>query len=254
MKSTNVGVGFMQDADEFISYLKLQDRPDLITKSELLQFARDCGVPVSNRQLITYVAENLMPKSARIGSAGAYPRIVGDFLVWISRSRRQGVSIEAIKQLAPLWRHLQEKVKEGVIDLQEFEVLARDCVRLPDAALAVLFVLDSCLTCTLCGRPTEGIKLVQKDGVVRMHNSEQPATLGFVVADQDENGRVFRVASTSRVLPVYAEGSEPSTLILGIPNGVDLPASSPACVVGEAPPSERARAQPKGGGRERRRA
>jgi DNA-binding transcriptional MerR regulator len=242
----------LADAEEFISYLRLQDEPAFISKSELLQIVRSCGFPVSDRQLTTYVAEGLLPKSARIGLAGAYPEIVGEYLVWISRLRRQGISLEAIKELAPLWRHLKGQIKKGSIDLWEFERFARECVHLPDAALAVPFVLDSCLTCGYCLHPNDSeIKLVQKDGSIRLHNADEPATVGFIIADRDEDGKVYRIASTARVLPSLVASHAPSTVILGIPNEVDFPSSDPDCPSDGNFLNGRAEAQTKGGARER---
>lgn len=244
----------MSEANMFLEYLSLQSKTELITKSELIQFAREKGAPISDRQLTTYVSEGLIPKSARIGSrSGAYPQIVGALLVWIIGCRKRGVSIDAIKELLPLWRYLQAQVKDLHLDLAAFEEIARETVHLSEAVFEVPYLLDSCLVCSGCGHPLD-IKVVTKDGETHLHDRNHPFTLGFVVAEQDEVGNPRVLASTSRVLPVRNLGTEFSTVILGIPNGVDLPELGPDCDGKGISSKEEVEAKPKGGARERRRA
>lgn len=233
----------MGDENEFLQYLRLQDEPALLTKSELLEFVRARGASISDRQLTSYITEGLMPKSVRIGSrAGAYPQIVGSLLVWIIGCRRRGLSVEAIRELIPLWRFVQRQLMDGVLDLKALEELARDQVTLPEAVFAIPSLLVNCLVCPTCGNPSsvEGLKVVMKNGDTQLHDADHPVTLGFLVADQDDEGNVRRMASMSTVLPVMNRGDEPATVVLGIPNDVDLPPLSPACEIEGLPPGREA--------------
>src|SRR4051794_39180615 len=119
----------MDEGSDFLEYLEMQGNLEMLTKSQLLDYVRRNGGPISDRQLTTYISEGVVPKSARIGSrSGAYPKIVGDLLAWVARSRRRGLSVEAIKELLPLWRLMKKSVREKTIDVAQLELVARNCV------------------------------------------------------------------------------------------------------------------------------
>ncbi len=48
--------------------LSIQGNLDLITKTELIEWARRHDIPLTGRQITSYITEGLLPKTARIGS------------------------------------------------------------------------------------------------------------------------------------------------------------------------------------------
>src|ERR1700722_18218720 len=111
----------------FLEYLQLQGSdPELVTKSELLSAVRQRGYSVGDRKLTFYISEGLVPKSVRVGSrAGAYPRIVIELLTWILAAKEGGLSVEAIRELLPVWKFLIRGTNDGHIDLRELENIAQ---------------------------------------------------------------------------------------------------------------------------------
>src|SRR6266540_3950960 len=111
----------MSKPRDALGYFDLQGSTEMVTKTELIQYIRDCGEQISNRNITYYSSVGLIPSAVRIGSrGGAYPRIVCELLRWIIRSRGYGLSIDAIKQLMPLWDLLVRGRGDGCIDLAEF--------------------------------------------------------------------------------------------------------------------------------------
>jgi DNA-binding transcriptional MerR regulator len=204
---------------EFVEYLKLQDNLDMCSKTELLDDLRRSGARVSARQLTTYVTEGLVPKSARVGSrSGVYPRVILDLVYWIEQSRRRGLSIEAIKQLVPLWRFVRAGLKRREVDLGEFEALAQEVVSLEEAAFAVPSLFVACLPCPV--HDTNGqealleTKFVLKEGTRVKHSAKEPMTLGFTITDAKDNR--CRLASTRIAIPLADEHESPSTVSLTV--------------------------------------
>ena len=123
----------------FLEYLQLQGSdPELVTKSELLTAVRRRGYSVGDRQLTFYISEGLVPKSVRVGSrAGAYPRIVIELLIWILRAKEGGLSVEAIRELLPVWKFLIRARNDRRIDLNELEYIARQHVQTIEGSYAI---------------------------------------------------------------------------------------------------------------------
>lgn len=200
----------------------------MITKSELMQYVRERGGRISDRQLTFYVGEGLMPKSVRVGSrAGAYPRVVQQLLWWIVLERRRGLSVEALKELLPLWRSLMGGVKRKAVDLGEVEYVARQYVKSPEANFAVPAVVLFALRCPHCVRR---IRFTLKDGSLAMHTLEHPMTLGFALStmsepDEDDSAGAEpeRIADMRIVLPTIEQPEERSTMVLGVPPGITVP-------------------------------
>lgn len=213
----------MAEDIEFVEYLKLQDSLDMCSKTELLEDLRRAGARVSPRQLTTYVTEGLVPKSARVGSrSGVYPRVILDLVYWIEQSRRRGLSIEAIKQLVPLWRFVRAGLKRREIDLGEFEAQAQEVVSLEEAAFAVPSLFVACLPCPIHDMDGQEAlletKFVLKDGTRAKHSAKEPMTLGFTITDAQDNH--CRLASTRIAIPLADEHDAPSTvsLTVSLPN------------------------------------
>lgn len=216
----------MSNAD-FVEYLELQDGLDLIAKSELLDIVRRRGGRISDRQLTSYVSNGLIPKSARIGSrSGVYPRIVADLVVWIDRCRRRGLSVEAIYELAPLWRFMRRGLKKREIDFGEFEYLARQFVTRQEAAYAIPNVVMDCLPCPVHEtEQLETIVFVMKDGTRVEGANDKVLALSFRLGEYDEEtGTVTRIAQTCLSVPLGdAVRDEENAITLGIPNGIVWP-------------------------------
>jgi DNA-binding transcriptional MerR regulator len=211
----------VDEGNDFMELMEIQGNLDLVTKSELLDEVRRHGARMTDRQLTSLVTEGLVPKSARIGSkGGAYPRIVVDLLTFISRSRSRGLSVQAIRELLPVWRYLRRAVRTREVSLAELEYIARQSVTLTEAVFAVPSMLQEALPCPFCQRDElDGIKFIAKDG----RPLDAPVTVGFVIAQTDEDtGRTVRRAVLRIAIPLGDEGDNPTSLILGIPNGVPL--------------------------------
>ncbi len=212
------------EGEEVLEYLELQDSMEMLTKSQLLEHVRNEGGSISDRQLTTYISEGLVPRSIRVGSrTGAFPRIIGDLLVWISIFRKRGLSIEAIKELLPLWRFLQRSFREGSLDLGEFQYRARQFVSSREAQYAIPNLFTWCIPCPHCDTDAlKDIDFVMKDGQSRRQDAQEPISIGFMIWDQDDDSGAVTPADTMRItVPMENEEDHPSTVWLGIPNEVD---------------------------------
>jgi DNA-binding transcriptional MerR regulator len=198
------GIG-LPEHTEFLEYLKLQGSLDMCTKTEILEELRSSGVAVSPRQLTTYITEGLLPKSARVGRrSGVYPRIIVDLLHWIERSRRRGLSLEAIKQLVPVWRFVRAALNARNFDLNEFQDVAEREISSEEAAFALPSLLMSCLPCPEHEKDAYQAlvetKFVLKDGTNVTHTSADPVTIGFTISDANA-GSTCPIASTRLAIP-----------------------------------------------------
>jgi DNA-binding transcriptional MerR regulator len=220
------------ESGDFLDYMELQGNLDMVTKSELLELVRKQGGRISDRQLTSYVSEGLVPKSARIGSrSGAYPRIVADLLAWIDQSRRSGLSVQAVKELIPLWRFLRRGAIKRNIDLSEFEYVARQFVTSQEAAFAIPVLFMQCVPCFLHETSDLAkIKFTTRDGRTVDASKEKVLPLSFRLGEQDpETGEIRRVARTCLALPLAAAANDDEGCItIGIPNGVEWPMTSDA--------------------------
>jgi DNA-binding transcriptional MerR regulator len=217
----------MSDNSDFLEYLEMQDGLDLIAKSELLDVVRKNGGRISDRQLTSYVSSGLVPKSARIGSrSGVYPAIVADLVCWIDRCRRRGLSVEAISELAHVWRFLTRGVKRKEIDLGEFEYIARQFVTLQEGAYAVPTVVIDCLPCPV----HESDQLAEIAFIMKDHSRFDPSnntalTLSFRLGEYEPaTDTVISIARTCMTIPMAdAVNDDANAIVLGIPNGVPWP-------------------------------
>jgi DNA-binding transcriptional MerR regulator len=215
----------MDEGTDFLQLLELQGNLEMVTKSELLEQVRGRGRSISERQLTTYMTEGLLPKSARIGSrGGAYPKIAIDQLDFVIRFRRRGISVNAIKELLPLWRYLFRTRRTQEISISEFEFLARQSITLPEAWWAVPGMLMDALPCPNCQQDKFAqIKVILKDGGVQSVNGDDPVSIGFVMATLDPDTNTATPHHPIRfALPRPDEGYNSSSVILGVPNGVQL--------------------------------
>lgn len=210
---------------EFLEYLQIQGSPDMLTKTELVEGVRARGETISDRTLTYYTSQGLIPKAVRVGSrSGAYPKIVQELVAWLVRARKRDVSLETLRELLPLWRHLIKCRTEGRFDLGEIQYLARARVTTTEASAQVPWVLNEVLH-GLCRHCVQELVWVLKDGTEHIQSPTAEFSVGFILAELDDQRLVGRpVAWTQLVLPGLAEmpRENPRTIILGIPNNVEL--------------------------------
>lgn len=212
---------------ELSRYFEIQGSPDLVTKAQVLADLRDRGQSISDRNLTYYASVGLIPPAIRIGSRiGAYPEIVIEQLSWVITCRERGLSIEAIRELLPLWQWLSGHTGDCV-DLCEFELMARSADLSEEANLAVPFLVDAVMH-SLCGECLQRITWVLKDGSTRQHTEATPVTLSFILGRQADDGTPRLVSWTQLTLPGIdeADPSAPMSITLGLPVGVELSLSS----------------------------
>lgn len=222
----------------FFEYLQLQEgEPKLLTKSELITQVRAQGYKVTDRKLTFYAAEGLLPRSVRVGSrAGVYPAVVVELLTWILRARDVGTSMEALKELLPVWKFLIQARSARRLDLAELEYVARQHVTSIEGSLAVVqTVIDVMADC--CADCRAKIRIITKDGADIGMNSPH-STIGFAIArtfeDENRNTTPQWYAST-RISLAAPEGraADPSTVILGVKPNEALPPDTKRAAQGE---------------------
>jgi DNA-binding transcriptional MerR regulator len=164
----------------FLEYLELQDGTDLVNKSELLTEVRSAGFKLSDRQLTFYMSEGLIPLSVRAGSrVGVYPAVVVELMHWLLYMRNLGVSIDALRELLPVWKFLKRSLKGKSVDLAELELVARQHVSSPGALSAAPAAVSFVLNCVCaCCRPT--VKLINRAGEVT--TMDEVISIGFAIA------------------------------------------------------------------------
>ena len=214
----------------FLEYLQLQGgSADLLTKSELIAAVRDAGYSFSDRKLTYYASEDLIPRSVRVGSrAGVYPAVVAELTMWILRAREGGVTIEALKELLPVWKFLMRAREGHVLDLAEFEDLARRHIQSVDGSLAVPPLIADVMMRWICPDCRGEVQIVAKDGT-KQSMSSPSATVGFAMArmsvEDDNKEPTPRWFASTRLSLADARNysSDPTTVILGLPPGATLP-------------------------------
>ncbi len=216
----------MDEGNDFMELLELQGSLEMVTKTQLIDALREDGEPVSDRQLTSLVSDGLIPKSARIGSrSGAYPKLAIRQISFVKQWRGRGLSVQSVKELLPTWRYMVRAIREREVSLVEFEFIARSTVMTPEAWFAIPMVLMEGLPCPKCDDPPlSDIKFLLKDGTRTCVTDKDPASFGFVMWGMDEEtSKVRHITSIRLALPSVYEKDSPSSIVLGVPNGVDLP-------------------------------
>jgi len=211
-------------ASELMEYLEMQDSTEMVTKTELRQALRGRGQTISDRNLTYYASIGLVPLAVRVGTrSGAYPRVVIEQLSWVIAARSRGLSIDAIKELLPLWRWLVSNRTRECIDLNEFELVARRDQLSDEANFAIPAMVTTVLE--LCPDCLSRVLWVLKDGTTQHHNEDTPLTLNFLHGALDDDGRPRLVAWTQLTLPGIAghDPDSPTSITLGLPMNVQLP-------------------------------
>lgn len=238
----------MATAQDFLEYLELQREPKLVTKSELIDAIRGRGKRISDRLLTYYSSEGLVPKSVRIGSrSGAYPAKVVDLLDWIIEFRNRGVSVDALKEMLPIWKWLQRAHREHLLNLAEFELVCRNSELSHEALFSLPPLVFEVFDCPGCLAKT---KLVLKDGS-EVDAKESP-TLSFALLDpsveaKDADQSSRSIFTTTLTLPVGPVGvDDPHAIVLDLPpletgeeEQAKTPSKRPRAKGGEVKPKAR---------------
>jgi DNA-binding transcriptional MerR regulator len=199
---------------------------DLISKTELIATIRERGLSVTDRTLTYYSSEGLIPPSIRVGARGAaYPFLTCDLLTWILGSRDRSVSIDALRELKPLWLSLYAAQFEGVIELDHLERIARSTIRSREANFEVPVMINE-LFSGLCPSCRSSMLWRLKDGSEMQQATDGSLTLSFILGDLDDaTGVAHTLAWTQLRLPLPGEQpdrNDPATIILGVPLDADF--------------------------------
>lgn len=186
----------MNESDqEVLDLLRMQDTPEMVTVSELLELVRKSDVPMSPRTLTYYVTEGLVPKSLRIGArAGAYPRKVVDLVTFIAWARQVGFPIEAIKKVRPVWIFVEQSKASKRLDLRRLQEFAEG---MSSDEEQVLFVetLQGLRTCPVCypGHPVAVDEIVDRKGKIQKVSQEKGFELPIGKVNDEGDVHPFRI-------------------------------------------------------------
>lgn len=215
----------MSDAASLVAYLELQGSAEMVTKSELIAAIRDRGQSISSRNLSYYATTGLIPPAVRVGSrGGVYPAIVVDQLSWVINARAAELSIDAIRELLPLWRLLVRGRRDRRIDLAEVEIVARQHDMSLEANYRVPFLFNEVLSC-ICADCLSEIEWILKDGSTFHHTDGTPLTLSFILGKLNEDtgeGEVVAWAQMALPLAEMPNLDGPTTIRLGVPMNVPI--------------------------------
>lgn len=177
------------DNDSVLEYLRLQRRDPhaFVTRSELIAEVREAGYQLSARQLTYYTSVGLVPHSMRIGThTGVYPAVVMQLVMWILRARDTGVSIEALRELRPVWKFLVQARVDRELNIERLEYVAGQHITSTEARVN----LAGTVADVMGQRPHDDIDIVYKDRTRVTLGGDQAAIIGFatVTADSEEPG------------------------------------------------------------------
>jgi hypothetical protein len=158
-----------------------------------------------------------------------YPKLVVELLAWILRARQMGVPVEAIKELVPVWKFLIGVRGDGLLDLAQFEYVARQQVSSLEAVLAIPELLTDVFT-AVCRDCQKKMQVLAKDGTKQV--LDEPTTIiGFAAITKrtDDSGATktdwFAYRRVTLANPPADPAADPTTIILGIPPNEPLPAT-----------------------------
>ncbi len=159
--------------------------------------------------------------------------MVTDQLWFVSRQRRRGMSVSALRQLLPLWRFMKRSVKNKLVSLNELEEVAANTLTSEEAMYAAPGVVQQSVPCPRCKkRQYSGLKFEMKDGSVRSVGSGDDVSIGFVLAIRDSETSKLCDTTTMRIAFTRTdEGHNETSIILGLKPGENLPGHSPTRIV-----------------------
>lgn len=206
----------MEEESEFLELLRVQDSLDMISKSELIDWAKKHRMALTDRKLTSFMTEGLLPKTARIGSrGGAYPAIAKDQLKFVLRWRSRGTSVTAIKELLPVWRFMTSAVRRHEVDLAELEDLVQQTVHSDQALHTLPNVIQDALPCPNCkSGELSDIKFRFKDDTVRSRGANDDVSFAVLFEETDGDGECTSMMIARITLPRIDEAHDPSTMVI----------------------------------------
>lgn len=209
------------EGDESIhEYFAIQASDETIAKADVVPAVRALGYHVTPRNLDYYVGAGLVPQALRSGSrVGVYPIVIVRLVVWLIRGRQRNLTIEALRELLPLWRFIVQAERGGVVDLGDFERLARKRVLSVEASLAVSWVFSE--LAVLPAADLRAMKFILKDQAIVQWTPERPVGVRFLVGEITASGSVSPIEWAEVKLPGLEQLSDvdPSTIVLGVADG-----------------------------------
>ncbi len=204
----------MSEESDFMELLQLQGTLDMVTKSDMLEWAKGEDLPVTQRQLTSLMADRLLPKTARIGSrGGAFPKITEEQLRFVLRCRSRGMSVAAVRELIPVWRYMVGAVARSELSISELERVANESISTPEAVYALPRVVTSALPCAHCqSDELSAMKFVMKDETRKSRGSGDMVSIGFATIAGDCHVQDF----TRVAIPDADEEHQTSTVVLHV--------------------------------------
>ncbi len=206
----------MDEETEFMELLRIQDNLDMITKREMLTWAKKKGLPMTDRKLTSLMTEGLLPKTARIGSrGGAYPAIAKEQLRFVLKVRGRGVPVPCVKEVLPVWRYLTGAVLRREIVIAELEDVVQGSI-VSDQALHLLpMVIQEALPCHGCkSDQLSEIKFKYKDDSVHSRGTGEDISFALLFEEMDGSGECRRRMTARITLPREDEENDPSTIMI----------------------------------------
>lgn len=205
---------------------EIQGTDESVTPTDAIAQVRLNGRRLSRRTVGFWQEAGLLPAAMRVGArGGVYPFIVVSLLDWIASSRDQGMKIETIRELVPVWAHLARCQGRQHVDLAVFEREVRGLGLSLEANYHVPGLVHHVMS-GLCPDCLREVKWCLKDGSVVHHSEDEAVRLSFVIGEVDpESGRGHLIAWTQLTLPGIGEVpdlDDPSLVILGLPNNIEV--------------------------------
>jgi DNA-binding transcriptional MerR regulator len=217
----------------------LQGSDATITPTELGEFLRHFGRAVSRRTMSFWQGEGLIPPAMRVGQrGGVYPFAIVDLTFFIADAKDRGASLETIRELLPLWKHLAGAQASGHISVADFEHEARLLNLSREANYLVPFLVEHA-TLGLCETCIAALEWETKDGLRR--SAADGLVLKFAIGEvSPADGLGDLIAWTQLTLPGIGDEpdlDDPALVVLGLPNGISV--RRPCCA--ESAPAEHKR-------------
>jgi hypothetical protein len=202
----------------FLEYLNLQENhDDLITRTELLTKARQAGHAITDRQLTFYTTQSLLPHALRTGTGpGNYPAIVSDLIEWVLDNRRAGLSVDALRELLPIWKLIAKAHVQGFLHLTDLEDTARASITSLEAAYALPRIVAFLFAQYLPPRGNE-VHVTTKDGET-LSNYDPAVCINFAVVYPGRPVEHYSPTVIARLAlaPVGDPRTDPATIVLGL--------------------------------------
>lgn len=105
---------------------KIQGHMRTVDRADLRVYANRRGAHLTDRQITSLITEKVFPASAQFGGkGGVWPEICVELLAFIGVQRRANTSIDALRQLVPLWVYFERCRRADALDLDELQEMCK---------------------------------------------------------------------------------------------------------------------------------